>query len=208
MKIKLGETNKTIASVLAFAKAAHGTQKRKYTGEDYIVHPMRVLRLYVTMSPGKIVRAASCAACLLHDVVEDTDVTEAQLRDVFSAWPEVPDLVMELTDKSKPSDGNRAVRKKIDRENLWNASREAQIIKSCDMIENSISIIEHDPSFAKTYMKEKEALLAGFTKAYTSASWYLAQQIVEWYKEDPTKVVSRWASHEKAIFGSDRKNGR
>ena len=73
--------------------------------------------------------------------------------------PRVAALVSDLTDVSKPEDGNRAARKELDRQHSAQASPEAQTIKLADLISNSKSIMEHDPKFAKVYMREKTALL-------------------------------------------------
>ena len=78
--------------------------------------------------------------------------------------PEVAGLVSWLTDVSKPEDGNRAVRKAIDREHTASAPAEAQTIKLADFISNSRSIVAHDPAFAKTYLEEKRMALAVMTK--------------------------------------------
>ena len=60
-----------------FAIAAHKAvgQKRKYTGDDYIVHPAEVAHI-VDQVPGSTDEMV--AAAWLHDVVEDTgvDITE------------------------------------------------------------------------------------------------------------------------------------
>jgi (p)ppGpp synthase/HD superfamily hydrolase len=103
------------------------------------------------------------AAAVMHDVVEDTPVGEAELRKEFPKL--VVDLVMEVTNKSKPSDGNRAVRKEIDRQHLASASWWGKAIKLADLIDNTASIIEHDPSFAKVYLPEKVKLLEVMTDA-------------------------------------------
>ena len=59
-----------------FAIEAHGDQRRKYTGEPYVVHPIQVADILE-----KEVEATTemLAAAILHDVVEDTPVT---LRDI------------------------------------------------------------------------------------------------------------------------------
>ena len=56
-----------------FATAAHAAigQKRKYSGDDYIVHPQRVAAI-VEKHGGT---DEMIAAAWLHDTVEDTDVT-------------------------------------------------------------------------------------------------------------------------------------
>jgi (p)ppGpp synthase/HD superfamily hydrolase len=136
-----------------FASRAHRGQVRKYTGEPYINHPVEVADIVRRHngSPEMI------AAALLHDVVEDTDVTLDNIRSEFGE--SVANLVADLTDVSHPEDGNRATRKAMDREHTAQASAAAMVIKAADLISNTSSIVEHDPSFARVYLKEKRALL-------------------------------------------------
>lgn len=141
-----------------FATRAHKGQFRKYTGEPYIVHPIAVAET-VRLHGGS---DEMVAAALLHDTIEDTNVTYDDVRKEFGIT--VAGLVRELTDTSSPSDGNRAVRKEIDRRRLAKASADAQTIKLADLIDNTTSIVAHDPGFAKVYLKEKEALLKVMNK--------------------------------------------
>ena len=101
------------------------------------------------------------AAALLHDVVEDTDVSLEDISIKFG--PDIADLVSDLTDVSKPEDGNRATRKALDRAHTARASAAAKTIKLADLISNSRSIVEFDPHFAKVYLKEKALLLGVLT---------------------------------------------
>ena len=144
----------------AFATAAHAAvkQRRKYTGAPYIVHPAAVVEIVrsVPHTPEMI------AAAWLHDVVEDTGVTLDDIKSEFG--PAVAELVFWLTDKSKPEDGNRAVRKAIDRAHSASAPPDAQTIKLADLIENTFTINAYDPDFAKVYLVEKKALLEVMTK--------------------------------------------
>jgi (p)ppGpp synthase/HD superfamily hydrolase len=143
-----------------FATAAHAVgQRRKYTGEPYIVHPQAVAEIVrgVQHTPEMI------AAALLHDVVEDTGVSIDLVEGEFGK--EVASLVFWLTDISKPEDGNRKVRKAIDRAHTAKAPAAAQTIKVADLIDNSRSIFAHDPDFARTYLHEKELLLDVLTRA-------------------------------------------
>ena len=136
-----------------FAKRAHNGQTRKYTGEPYINHPVEVAEIVKQHNGSR----EMIAAALLHDVVEDTDITLKDIREEFGNA--VADLVDDLTDVSKPEDGNRALRKEMDRDHTAQASAAAMVIKAADLISNTKSIVEHDPSFAKVYLKEKRALL-------------------------------------------------
>lgn len=136
-----------------FATDAHRGQKRKYTGENYIVHPAEVVGIVESVPHTK----EMLAAAWLHDVVEDTDWLIEDIKWEFGH--SVGSLVDWLTDVSKPSDGNRERRKQIDREHIAKAPPEAKTIKLADLISNSRSIVQHDPDFAKIYMREKELLM-------------------------------------------------
>ncbi|MCJ8520756.1 (p)ppGpp synthase/HD superfamily hydrolase [Pseudorhizobium tarimense] len=138
-----------------FATKAHGAigQRRKYTNEPYIVHPIAVAELVRSVPHTE----EMVAAALLHDVVEDTPVAIEEIREEFGQ--EVAELVDWLTDVSKPSDGNRRVRKHKDLLHLAKAPAAAKTIKIADLIDNTLTIAKHDPSFWKVYRREKEALL-------------------------------------------------
>jgi (p)ppGpp synthase/HD superfamily hydrolase len=142
------------AEFLATIAHAAINQKRKYTGEDYIVHPwevVNILRNHADPDDNQI------AAAWMHDVVEDTHITLSMILVFFSE--DVASLVEQVTDVSKPEDGNRAERKRIDREHIAKCSARAADIKLADLISNTKSIIERDPEFAKVYMVEKRELL-------------------------------------------------
>jgi len=63
-----------------FASEAHKNKKRKGTLQDYIYHPIEVLSLASMMSDDENVL---CAA-VLHDTVEDTEVTLEDLQREFN----------------------------------------------------------------------------------------------------------------------------
>ena len=144
-----------IEKAYAFAAEAHASidQRRKYTDDPYIHHPVAVARI-VAARGGDV--AMICTA-LLHDVIEDTPVTEREVRRAFGE--EVGRMVPQITDISRPEDGNRAVRKAIDREHLGRAEPRVKTVKLADLIHNSGSILRHDPHFAKVYLKEKALVL-------------------------------------------------
>ena len=143
-----------------FATAAHAAVKqvRKYTFEPYIVHPTEVASIVATVPHTN----EMLAAAYLHDTVEDTGVSIVDIQKEFGN--EVASLVGWLTDVSKPEQGNRAVRKAIDREHTAMAPAAAQTVKLADLIANSRSILAHDPAFAKVYLEEKRMLLEVLTR--------------------------------------------
>ena len=81
---------KLIMKAYNYAVEHHGDQKRR-SGEPYIIHPLNVA--YILAELG-LDEATICAA-LLHDVVEDTDATDADLRREFS--DEIADMVAGVT---------------------------------------------------------------------------------------------------------------
>ena len=159
-----------------FATAAHAAvgQKRKYTGEDYFNHCKEVhdiLYMQASYCNGQML-----AAALLHDVVEDTQVTIEIIRKEFGMC--VATLVKGLTDVSKPEDGNRTVCKEIDRKHTAKQSPACKTIKLADLISNSKSILQHDKEFAKVYLKEKQLLLEVLKEGDTYL-WLQANRVVE-----------------------------
>lgn len=157
-RIRMGEAQVTkdlCERALEFAARAHESidQRRKYTGEPYIVHPIAVAEIVrsVPHTPEMV------AAAYLHDVVEDTPVTIEEIEAEFG--PKVAELVDWLTDVSRPEDGNRRTRKAIDLEHSARAPPDAKTIKLADLIDNTRTIKPHDPGFWRVYRREKQALL-------------------------------------------------
>ena len=66
-----------ILKAAALAVRAHEGQKRKYTGFPYITHPARVAGR-VGILP--VVTEEMVAAAYLHDVLEDTTITKAEIE--------------------------------------------------------------------------------------------------------------------------------
>jgi len=157
-----------------FAMESHNGQLRKYTRTPYIEHPIAVAKLVAGVTDDQ----EMIAAALLHDVVEDTPVTMAEIELLFGA--RVAALVRDLTDVSVRTDGNRVTRKAIDRAHIAAASADAKTIKLADLIDNSYSIVEYDPKFARVYMAEKRLLLGVLTDGHPTL-WQMANEIIEQY---------------------------
>lgn len=159
-----------IKSAKVYATQAHQriNQRRKYNNLPYHVHLEAVAELVASVTNDD----EMIAAAWLHDVVEDTPATLEDLEKEFGK--NVAQLVEELTDVSRPSDGNRTRRKAIDRDHIARASPRAKTIKLADMIHNSRDITQHDPHFARVYLSEMSALLNvlgdGDSKLYKRAS--------------------------------------
>lgn len=85
------EDKKLIRKAFDVAVDAHQEQRRK-SGEAYIFHPIAVAKI-VASEIG--LGATGIAAALMHDVVEDTDITVADIEKMFN--PKVAQLVEGLT---------------------------------------------------------------------------------------------------------------
>ena len=173
---------KLIDQAKKFAIKAHDSvnHRRKYTDEPYHVHPERVANLVASITSDVDI----IAAAWLHDVLEDVapknqDFGEKTIRQIFG--DRVLKLVLEVTDVSKPSDGNRLKRKAIDREHLAKASAEGKTIKLADLIDNIIDITKHDPNFARVFRREAALdlpyLQQGNTKLYERLEEILLNKI-------------------------------
>lgn len=135
---------------LTFATKAHAGVYRKFTGEPYVTHPVRVADLLKPLGFGPEV----IAAALLHDVIEDTDTTAEMLAAEFG--PVVAALVLEVSNPVVP--GNWKVRKAAARKHLAKSSYEGASIKLADMLVNSSNVAAVAPTFAAEH-------LAGMQKA-------------------------------------------
>jgi (p)ppGpp synthase/HD superfamily hydrolase len=128
-----------VARALDFAARRHAAQRRKgLKAEPYVNHLAEVALLLAEATDGQ--DAALVAAGLLHDTVEDTGTTPAELAAAFG--PDVATLVSEVTDdKTLPKD----VRKRLQVQSAPNKSRRARMIKIADKIANLRSLAESPP---------------------------------------------------------------
>jgi (p)ppGpp synthase/HD superfamily hydrolase len=137
----------------AFAEFYHRDQRRKYMNEPYTNHRnIANLMKSVEWHTQEMVVVA-----WLHDVLEDTSASYEKVRGAFGQ--DVADMVRMLTDISRPEDGNRRVRKEIDRFHISVATPEAKTVKIADLIDNVRDIVKNDPKFAVVFLDEAIMLL-------------------------------------------------
>jgi len=82
--------NETIKSALEYSRSAHENQFRK-SGQPYIIHPILVASIVSSITNDE----SMVIAALLHDVVEDTDITIDTIVDMYGT--DVAHLVEGLT---------------------------------------------------------------------------------------------------------------
>lgn len=135
-----------------YAAQKHAGQKRKFNDRPYITHPIRVAGRVATH---EIATKELVAAAFLHDVVEDCNVPLAEIENFFGQY--VAGVVEDLTN-DKDVKGNRAERKKANREKIKGICLESKLVKLIDRIDNLYEMPESD-GFALIYAKESILLL-------------------------------------------------
>lgn len=149
-----------ILEAVEFAIEAHKGQIRKYTGEPYVLHVIRVARHCYDASH---LDEDMLIAALLHDVLEDCPkISKDEIKNKFGL--KVLEIVVGLTDTCVV-EGNRMFRKAKDRDRIINCGREVHTIKCADCIDNLPSIIENDPLFSTVFISENLMIIPRLHKA-------------------------------------------
>ena len=125
---------------LAFAAHKHRAQRRKdKEASPYINHPIALADLLA--NEGGVEDPVTLCAALLHDTIEDTETTYAELRRLFGR--PIADVVREVTD-DKGLD--KAVRKELQVKHAPHLSQRAKLVKLADKICNLRDIAVNPPS--------------------------------------------------------------
>ena len=121
---------KLVLKALSFAAHKHKDQRRRdVEASPYINHPITLANILcneVHVTDNEVI----CAA-LLHDTVEDTDTTEAELGQEFGAT--ICGIVMDVTDDKALG---KAERKQLQIEHAAHISDQAKLVKLADKISN------------------------------------------------------------------------
>jgi len=145
-----------IESAIIFASKAHEGQVRKVSQVPFILHPLAVGCLLADAGESEEVIAAG----ILHDTVEDTQVSLKQIEDHFGE--KVASLVAACSeDKSKSWEE----RKQDTMKDLERVSEEVCVIVCADKI--------HNLKVSVAGIKEMgEQYFASFNRGYESQKWY------------------------------------
>ena len=189
-----------IVSAGCFMMCAHRSVNHvcRGSGKPYEYHPIEVMALTGEVTGSYMLMIAA----LLHDVVEDTPVTIETINEVWGE--DIGFLIHWLTDVSRPEDGNRALRKSLDREHFLKcmdhphflkASHDTLMVKLADIISNALRISEYEPSFLPQYLLEMGQLLESIDKSKyyrCSYTYYMILEMV--HKGEVTDDVRRYAA--------------
>lgn len=127
----------TLLNTTSYATEAHKHQQRK-SGGAYIGHPIRMATALANAGVSDIL---PLQLALLHDTIEDTEVTYSDLEREFGK--EVADGVAELSD-DKTLD--KATRKRLTISHAPHLSRASALVKIADNADNCNGIMgDHPP---------------------------------------------------------------
>jgi (p)ppGpp synthase/HD superfamily hydrolase len=154
------KTNQLLASALQTAAVAHKGGLRKGKEVPYIVHPVEVALTLQEYGKSEEVIAAG----LLHDTLEDTDVTKEDLEAEFGR--EITDLVIGASEKLTGRDDKPwEERKEHTVQYLKTAPRKIKYISCADKLSNIRSMI-------REYEEVGADLWDKFTRGYQKQKWY------------------------------------
>ncbi|HUO98729.1 MAG TPA: HD domain-containing protein [Rhizomicrobium sp.] len=149
-----------LARAYHFAAVRHTGQKRKgKAGEPYINHLTEVAELVAAATGGEDIDLI--VAAVLHDTVEDTGTTRADLEKEFG--DRVAGLVMEVTDDKSLA---KPERKRLQIEHAPHLSPGAKVIKLADKTANLHSLRKSPPTAwppaqVQDYIAWSKAVVAG-----------------------------------------------
>ncbi len=131
---------KTLLKALAFAAHKHKDQRRKdVDASPYINHPISLAD--ILCNEGHITDIETICAALLHDTVEDTETTAAELEREFGKT--ISNIVMDVTDdKTLP----KAARKQAQIDHAAHISEKAKLVKLADKISNLRDVLDNAPA--------------------------------------------------------------
>lgn len=144
-----------------FAIEAHKGTERRGKGFPYIIHPMEAATIVanITNDPEML------AAAILHDTVEDTDVTIEQIEELFG--PRVARLVN--TDTAMKS-GSWRTRRVVQIERFRQSDRDSQVVALGDKLSNLRAIALDTKCWATPYGAASTLPKAKRTSSGTTAA--------------------------------------
>ncbi len=152
MIVDFDDNTGLLLSVIHFSADKHRDQRRKdQTRSPYINHPIQVSQTLWQI--GVVRDPIILISAVLHDTLEDTAATPAELSALFGA--EVLAVVQEVTDdKSLP----KQVRKRLQIEHAPHISSKAKLIKLADKICNLGDLL-HSPPKTWSFARRQRYLL-------------------------------------------------
>lgn len=177
---------------VVFAVRAHAGTERRGKGFPYIVHPLEAVGIVATMTSDQELLSAA----VLHDTVEDTDITLEQIRAEFGN--RIASLVATETDMPVGEmnlEKNWRIRKQAAIDRLASASRDAKIVALGDKLSNMRAI-------ARDYSIQGDALWNLFrVKERKDHEWHYRGLVSALSELDDTFAYKEFSQLVDEVFG-------
>lgn len=186
-----------IMRAITFATQAHYGGFRKEARKNgcpvpYIIHPIEVMKTLWNMGFDD---QNSLVAAILHDVVEDTHITEEMLRQEFSR--PICDLVVELT--RLPMEGLSPEQAKREKANYLASfeqkSKQALLIKLVDRYCNILDFERTNKGYCYKYAAKAVMLYAAFANRREELVTYLGYETMVRFEDIVKEMKSLAARH-------------
>ena len=180
---------------MLFAMNAHSGQIRKNGTTPYILHPAEAAAIAATLTDDEEV----LMAVVLHDTVEDTDVTAEDIRREFGE--RVAELVSgETEDKREgiPKEESWMIRKQESLEELRTAPAEVKIMWLSDKISNM-------RSFCRQYRAEGRDMWKHYNQSDVKMQEWYYRTIAEYVSEfKGTEAYDEYITRLDFLFGEEK----
>lgn len=126
-----------VDKAIVFATQAHKGTERRGKGFPYIIHPLEAMAIVATITND----SELLAAAVLHDTIEDTEVTYDDIKREFGE--RIANLVAKETDVRTAPDGRKLTwqeRKQRDMDNLRASSHDVKVVALGDKLSNMRAI--------------------------------------------------------------------
>lgn len=179
---------------LKFATDAHSGTERRGKGFPYIIHPMEAVAIVATITSDQELLAAA----VLHDTVEDTDVTIEDIRKEFGE--RVATLVQHET-AQLPSNAPWRARKQSQSDLLASAPRDSKIVAIGDKLSNLRAIASDFKQIGDELWKRFSA-----PNGKEDVAWYYRQLAVALSDLEGTAPYEEYMHLLDITFGTVAKN--
>ncbi|MGN0661406.1 MAG: HD domain-containing protein [Oscillospiraceae bacterium] len=178
---------------IEFAAAAHSGVTRKASGIPYILHPLETAAIAATLTEDEDI----IIAAILHDTIEDTSVTEAQIRENFGE--QVLGIVLGCTeDKMKELPAEHTWQRRKEHTLAYLSSSAPQNVKIV-MLADKLSNIR---SLYSDYKKIGDAVFERFNqKDKFMHGWYYQGIISALSEFDGTYAYEELCNLVEKVFG-------
>lgn len=185
-------TSPRFIDAVRYAALKHATQRRKAANAKvvpYIVHPLEAAQILTEVG---ITDEDILIAAVLHDVLEDTDATEDDLR--FKYGERVLLIVQEVTDDKELA---KAKRKELQISQAPKKSYAAKLVKAADKTSNMKDCVRNPPGWSTEALRGYTAHARKVVAALNSQGelppsliamfWQASQEVLDWCDEQEVR---------------------